>query len=416
MAALLFASVFSLQPARAQSEELEKVERSLQRDEAQADALAAKSKKLAEDIQRLRHDFAGLRKRLNGHHRAIESAQESLAQLTAKRSAAMSELEARREEFHGTLSALERIALRPRAALLASPQPPVDTLRGALLLGSALPRIEARARRVEAFIRELQELTTSIEAERQSIEATKVSLERDRGEMDDLISRKSDLLRVTLRDREAAETRAAALAEKADNLRHLMTLAVEAAAEEARSASNDAPNDNSGQASDSENTAQAEERRGVNLASILTPPAAIRRIENEGRFLLLPVDGRIIIRYGQRLKSGANAGESSKGLVITSPKAATVVAPYDGRVVYAGEFRSYGQILIIDHGGRYHSLLAGLHRISATAGQWVLAGEPIAVMNPRDGQQPELYLELRKTGEAIDPLPWLAEVDSKVRG
>jgi septal ring factor EnvC (AmiA/AmiB activator) len=85
-------------------------------------------------------------------------------------------------------------------------------------------------------------------------------------------------------------------------------------------------------------------------------------------------------------------------------------------VVYAGAFRSYGQILIIDHGGRYHTLLAGLHEISATVGQWVLAGEPIATMSPLDNQRPELYLELRRTGEAIDPLPWLADIDSKVRG
>jgi septal ring factor EnvC (AmiA/AmiB activator) len=84
--------------------------------------------------------------------------------------------------------------------------------------------------------------------------------------------------------------------------------------------------------------------------------------------------------------------------------------------VYAGQFRRYGQILIIEHGGRYHSLLAGLERIDAVVGQWVLAGEPVGVMGSPDGDRPELYFELRRTGQPINPLPWLVTTDNKVQG
>jgi septal ring factor EnvC (AmiA/AmiB activator) len=92
------------------------------------------------------------------------------------------------------------------------------------------------------------------------------------------------------------------------------------------------------------------------------------------------------------------------------------VAPFDGKIAYAGQFRGYGLILIIDHGERYHTILSGFDRIDAVVGQWVLAGEPVAQMGDTSGSDPELYLELRRTGQAINPLPWLATNDDKVRG
>jgi septal ring factor EnvC (AmiA/AmiB activator) len=86
------------------------------------------------------------------------------------------------------------------------------------------------------------------------------------------------------------------------------------------------------------------------------------------------------------------------------------VAPHDGEILFADIFRGYGKILIIDHGQGYHTLLAGLGRIYSTVGQAVLAGEPVGVMNEKQGtsgQRPEVYLEMRYNGLPIDPLPWL---------
>jgi len=106
----------------------------------------------------------------------------------------------------------------------------------------------------------------------------------------------------------------------------------------------------------------------------------------------------------------------ARGITIETRVGAQVVAPYDGKIAYAGTFRQYGRILIIDHGERYHTLLAGLDRIDAVVGQWVLAGEPLATMGDQQSGNPELYFELRRTGQPINPLPWLASTDDKVRG
>ena len=103
------------------------------------------------------------------------------------------------------------------------------------------------------------------------------------------------------------------------------------------------------------------------------------------------------------------------------------IAPADGAVVFAGVYRTYGQLLIIDAGGGYYVLLAGMDRINVQSGEFILAGEPIGVMG--DGSvrmataaavgaaRPVLYIELRKDGIAIDPGPWWAKSDiEKARG
>jgi murein hydrolase activator len=102
-----------------------------------------------------------------------------------------------------------------------------------------------------------------------------------------------------------------------------------------------------------------------------------------------------------------------------------VTAPCDGWVVYAGPFRSYGQLLILNAGGGYHVLLAGMERISVDLGQFVLTGEPVAVMGAGaqtaalvavGSGQPVLYVEFRKDGIPVDPSPWWATNGEKVRG
>jgi septal ring factor EnvC (AmiA/AmiB activator) len=88
------------------------------------------------------------------------------------------------------------------------------------------------------------------------------------------------------------------------------------------------------------------------------------------------------------------------------------VAPHDGLVAFAGPFEGYGHILIIEHDGGYHTLLAGLERLDTSVGQWVLRGEPVGAMAnstiDKGGDTVGLYLELRRKGQPIDPNRWIA--------
>ena len=140
------------------------------------------------------------------------------------------------------------------------------------------------------------------------------------------------------------------------------------------------------------------------------------------KLLPLPVNGTRIRNFGG---SDGNGGQE-KGISIATRPSAQVTTPCDGWVVYAGPFRSYGQLLILNAGGGYHVLIAGMERISVNIGQFVLTGEPVAIMGSQSqiasilaapSSQPVLYIEFRKDGAPIDSGPWWAASEGeKVRG
>jgi septal ring factor EnvC (AmiA/AmiB activator) len=112
-------------------------------------------------------------------------------------------------------------------------------------------------------------------------------------------------------------------------------------------------------------------------------------------------------------------GGSMRGVVISARAKAVVTSPCEGWISYAGPFRSFGRLLIINAGGGYYVLLAGMDQISVETGQFVLAGEPVgqmgetasssAALGAVEGSGPALYVEFRKDGGPIDPSPWWAK-------
>ena len=151
----------------------------------------------------------------------------------------------------------------------------------------------------------------------------------------------------------------------------------------------------------------------------LAPAIAFARAK---RMLPLPVNGVRIREFG----AADGLGGRKRAFPSPARPGAQITAPCDGWVVYAGPFRNYGQLLILNAGDGYHVLLAGMERISVDLGQFVVTGEPVAVMGGRvqtpaaiatGSGQPVLYVEFRKDGTPVDPGPWWAASDSeKVRG
>lgn len=142
------------------------------------------------------------------------------------------------------------------------------------------------------------------------------------------------------------------------------------------------------------------------------PPPLRLFSESRGK-LPLPARGRIIGRFGA---ATGTAGQSLKGIRLRTTDHAPVVAPYDGKVVFVGEYRDYGLLLIISLGEGYHLLLSGMSRVYGVVGQRVLAGEPVGEMSKIDDAPPTLYVELRRGGKPINPLPWMAAAKGKVSG
>ncbi|GAB4357276.1 MAG: hypothetical protein Kow00114_08700 [Kiloniellaceae bacterium] len=429
----LLAALALAAPAWGQQADLEKVEKELAADRARAEELKAAAAALAREIEDLRARSIAAAGRAQNLESEMTAAEETLAALSAEEAAKTAALEQRRAQLGRTLGALQRLALQPPEAALARSQEPVDSARAALLLQVAVPALEAKAAGLRAELGDLAVLRTRIALERDDLAAATAALGIERDRLAALLARKAELQQSTEAERKAAEARIARLAGEARDLRELTErLEAEARAEAARQekARQEAARKAQAEAearakAEAEAAAKAEspaqeppqasrqvERQGEQLAR-LTPPASLRPFPEAQASLTMPVRGQVVRLYGQESET---AGATDKGISIRARSGAQVVAPFDGKIAYAGPFRGYGLILIIDHGGRYHTILAGFDRIDAVVGQWVLAGEPVARMGDVAAGNPELYFELRRTGQAINPLPWLATTDDKVRG
>jgi len=93
-----------------------------------------------------------------------------------------------------------------------------------------------------------------------------------------------------------------------------------------------------------------------------------------------------------------------------------VAAPEGGREVFAGGFKSYGLLLIIEHQREYHTLLWGFSKLDVETGDRVRTGQIVGVMAADVEGPPELHVEVRRNGRPVNPLPWLAASSNKVRG
>ncbi len=323
----------------------------------------------------------------------------------------------RREVLGEVLAALLRMGRHPPPAMLMRPDDALDAVRSAILMGSLLPEMRVEAETLAADLSELVRVRTELATARETLSALRVSLSQDRERISALVRERQRLQVAQNPVSQEDRTRAATVARNADEVETLVTRLETEVAPAARAA---------GAAETAEATRPADQStRTAGLVALNDPGriAPAMAFANARGLLPLPVSGERLKNFG----APDGVGGQEKGMTIATRPGAQVSAPADGWVVYSGPFRSYGQLLIINAGGGYHILLAGMERIEVELGQFVLAGEPVGVMggasrsgSPPSGAasgQPHLYVEFRKDGNSIDPAPWWAVTDSrKVRG
>jgi septal ring factor EnvC (AmiA/AmiB activator) len=431
-AAFLFALLAAAAPAEAANavKKLQSLEDSVETARTHALELEQKSAAIRHELDSLRPasiEAARVEQEAEAQLTALESRLQSLRQSEESDLAA---LRARHAELALRLAAIERIALFPPEALLTLPETPLDMARSAMLLRAAMPAIQARAGALKRELDRLASLRVAILGQKADIAAAKDKLEERQKTLDAVTNREQQLYQLTEWERADAESHAASLSSQAKDLQELMDR-IEAAARARNEAL--APSPAPGASANMDEGAQppsappsSEEPSGPatgdaqstaplppQLAAVPPAAGALRLFSAAHGQLAMPARGPVVKSFGAREAYGVTA----KGITIKTRAGAEVVAPYDGKVVFAGEFRGYGRILIIEHSEGYHSLLSGLSRIDAVAGQKVLAGEPVGVMGQSDdGNGPELYVELRRNGRPIDPSPWLASQTGKVSG
>jgi septal ring factor EnvC (AmiA/AmiB activator) len=351
-----------------------------------------------------------------------------------------------RDGMARSITALAHLQRQPAVAMLAAPGTMLDAARGGRLLAAVLPALHQDAAEVGQLLAAAADAGRRLQAEQRRQLAAVAALSERRRELRKLLEERATSERQLRRAGAREGQRLAMLASKVGDLRALLRrldqeerrrqqerrarqraseeaarIAARKAEQAAEAARGAEPLDVRGDAR-ARSPAGEPPRRGLaaEMARVLGAPKAPGRAENKpggkpGRLALapsaapfaklrgrlrLPARGTRIGRYGE----STGLGPRAQGITLRTRRDAQVVAPHDGRVVFAGPFRDYGLILIISHGGGYHTLLAGLARLQVVVGQSMLTGEPVGVMGG-DGKR-SLYIELRRKGTAINPNPW----------
>lgn len=392
-----------LEAARAQQKNAEEAQAKLKAD------IAA----IGQDRSKLNQQLIDIAAQVRGVETRISDAEARLRPLDGREQQIRSSLDSRRSEIVEVLAALQRAGRRTPPALLVRPEDALQSLRTAMLLGSLVPELRTRAERLTGDLTELLTLRKTIATERGRLAVDRDKLRDDQARLAAFVDERQRVQGAIEKDMEAEGARAIALSKQVDSLQSLiakMEQDVKSAAKAAATASLQG--------------VPAAANGKPNLGALKDPARlspAVAFAAAKGLFAL-PVNGVKIREFG----SSDGAGGVEKGISLTTRPGAQVTTPCDGWVVYAGPFRSYGQLLILNAGGGYHVLIAGMERISVNIGQFVLTGEPVATMGTKsqvasilaaNASQPVLYVEFRKDGTPIDPGPWWAANEGeKVRG
>jgi septal ring factor EnvC (AmiA/AmiB activator) len=408
------------QTATASPEAIKQREQELEAARAQQKTSAEAQAKLKAEIEAIGQDRSKLNELLidiaaqvRGVETRIGDAEARLRPLDLREQQIRSSLDSRRSEIVEVLAALQRAGRRTPPALLVRPEDALESLRTAMLLGSVVPELRGRAERLSTDLAELVTLRKAIATERATLAVDRDRLRDNQTRLAALVDERQRQQSSIEKDMELEGVRAIALSRQVDSLQGLiakMEQDLKTAAKVAATASLQG--------------APAAVNGKPNLGALRDPARlspAIAFASAKGLFAL-PVNGVKIRDFG----GSDGAGGVQKGISLASRPGAQVTTPCDGWVVYAGPFRSYGQLLILNAGGGYHVLIAGMERISVNIGQFVLTGEPVATMGKTsqvasilatNASQPVLYVEFRKDGTPIDPGPWWAANEGeKVRG
>jgi len=380
---------------------------------------------IGDDRRKLSQQLVDTAARVRAMEGEIAKTEERIAPLDEQEQRLRKSLDLRRSVIAEVLAALQRIGRHPPPALLVRPEDALQSLRSAMLLGSVLPEMRQETNAILTDLSEMVRLRYEIGEERKR-------LERDLKTLADETPRLAMLIEQRQKQQSEIETsllgerqRTMQLARQAGDLQGLIAslqknIEVEERASRATAVPVVANPGASGPATEKKSLDGRRELAALKDPGRLSPAIAFAAAKKQ---LPLPVNGVKIKEFG----ASDTVGGTEKGLSIAARPATQVTSPCDGWVVFAGPFRNYGQLLILNAGGGYHVLLAGMEQISVDLGQFVVTGEPVAVMGGRvhvtatinntGTGQPVLYVEFRKDGVPVDPGPWWAAGEiEKVRG
>ncbi|MFP4463949.1 MAG: murein hydrolase activator EnvC family protein [Alphaproteobacteria bacterium] len=342
---------------------------------------AAEKKRLQTRIEKIESELSDIKNQLRKTGRAmrqnedkLRSTQERIDNLEARKKDLSENLQKERASIVKLILMLERIRKTPPEVMIARPNTPYHTAQSALLMKNIIPSVEHDAKHLKNKLEMLEQLSTDLTKERNHLEKETKSLKKNHAKLMSLVQDKEDLYAQIGQDIQAYQLSINSISLKARNLEELIA---QIKIEEQK---------------------EIERQKQANI--FRQKPRISKSFNGENGQANLPVSGIVRTTYQDKDEYGA----TSNGIIIEGRNAGLVIAPMGGKVQFVGSFKRFSNIVIIEHNEGYHSLIAGLGKISAVIGDIVKSGEPIGLLPdstliPR----PKLYYELRKDGTPVNP-------------
>jgi murein hydrolase activator len=347
-----------------------------------AEALEADAASAVAAADRTAQDSAALAARVQEAESGIAANEARIALVGQQQAVLRVALAQKQRPLVELTAALQRLSRRPPVLSLLYPGSLQDAVYLRAALETMLPEVERRTVSLRADLERGRALQRQAEAANRELRQSQGDLGRRRGELAALEARQRLASRAASGAADRESERALALAEAARDLSGLIAGLGQAGQLREELAALSGP--------------VLRPALPQNAVVAAAPAPTAQASTAPGRYLL-PVTGRLVAGFGE---SGSGR-PASRGIAIAARPLAQAVAPAEGRVAFAGPYRGYGSIVIIEHGGGWTSLVTGLTRLDARVGDKLVAGSPLGQAGPG---RPVLTLELRRQGEPVNPL------------
>ncbi|HTZ17135.1 MAG TPA: peptidoglycan DD-metalloendopeptidase family protein [Dissulfurispiraceae bacterium] len=375
-----------ISPSESQNakEQYQKVQRDLRKQKKKLAEATKTEKSVITDLRKVDSQLSDLQDQMTAKRDQIKSLKGNIAVLETEIAANSRDLESQKERLKTRLRTLQRINNEKEVILmLLSDEDPATVLRISRSLSEISNRYNESIKdyqeelsRLNGKKRKLDGLARDLKAEEQNLSRIEVAVMGKKKE-------KETLLVSVRKEKDTYQRMIEQMKSDSERLQKIIR----------ESEKRERPSGKKG-------------TRGTRTAAPELPEDnAFTRLK--GR-LPWPVTGKLAIRYGSQVDPLFNLPVFRSGVHIRTALGSTVTAVAGGKVVYAGEFKGYGQLVVISHGGGYHTLYGNLSKIFS-------ANDAIIKENEAIGEVGEsatlgasgLYFEIRYKGKPLDPQQWL---------
>ena len=319
--------------------------------------LLKKSTALNSEVATLKNNLVSVSKDLRTSEESLSTTDQNLKDLRQKKEHYLQNLYKDQQAMGGLVSAVGKYSRTSTPSMLMQASP-IDAARASLIMKSIMPRIQQQSTYLKSQLSEIKKIEGDITTQLQLQTEQNAKLNKQQNDLTALLHARREVYQSTENERRTEEKEVSRLTKESANIEELM--------EKLKS-----------------------KTQKNNVAKMAGSPLPAN--------MLTPVHGRILTGFGDKDDLGA----PSKGITFITRPGASVIVPLAGIVKFAGAFQKYKQILIVEHQGGYHSLIAGLARIDTVVGASLAAGEPVGVTETTGS--PQVYYELRQNGKPVNP-------------